>query len=218
LESSKRHCGAGIKKKISVTDESSTPAPEKSPENFSPSLPTPVTESKKENTPPPPPPPLSQSPSPETVKPKSTPKTLKLTDLLKTDKKQEEAQAAAEKVMSEVYTEKQLRDAWEEFAAKRKHLQAEYQMLSQAYELKDHQIIVTLLSPVHESMLNNIKMELAAFLKEKVKNTSISITGVLTESDDKKVIYTNRDKFDYLAEKNPILKELKDRLGLDTDF
>jgi hypothetical protein len=34
----------------------------------------------------------------------------------------------------------------------------------------------------------------------------------------KKVIYTSREKFDYLVEKNPVLKELKDRLGLDTDF
>jgi DNA polymerase-3 subunit gamma/tau len=152
------------------------------------------------------------------VKPKGIPKTLKLTDLLKTEKKEDVKQAAAEKVMSEPYTEQQLRQAWDEFASTRKHLQAESQMLSQAYEVKDHQIVVTLLSPVHETMLNNIKMELAAFLRDKVKNTSIQVTGLLTASDDKKVIYTNRDKFDYLAEKNPILKELKDRLGLDTDF
>lgn len=120
--------------------------------------------------------------------------------------------------MSEPYTEQQLRNAWDEFASKRKHLQAEFQLLSQPYQVKDHKIEVTLLSPVHETMLNNIKMELAAFLKEKLKNTFIQVSGVLTTSDDKKVMYTNRDKFDYLAEKNPMLRELKDRLGLDTDF
>jgi DNA polymerase-3 subunit gamma/tau len=161
---------------------------------------------------------LPPPPSSEPVKPKGTPKTLKLTDLLKTDKKEDAKQAAVEKVMSESYTEQQLRQAWDEFAGTRKHLQAESQMLSQAYEIKDHLIVVTLLSPVHETMLNNIKLELAAFLRDKVKNTAIQVTGLLTTSDDKKVIYTNRDKFDYLAEKNPILKELKDRLGLDTDF
>ncbi|HEY0743241.1 MAG TPA: hypothetical protein VGD40_17355, partial [Chryseosolibacter sp.] len=59
---------------------------------------------------------------------------------------------------------------------------------------------------------------LAGFLREKLRNSNIQVTGVLTQSDDKKIIYTNRDKFDYLADKNPILKELKDRLGLDTDF
>jgi DNA polymerase-3 subunit gamma/tau len=91
-------------------------------------------------------------------------------------------------------------------------------MLTQAYEVRDKHIIVNLLSPVHETMLNNIKIELTSFLREKLKNYSIQVSGHLTASDDKKVIYTNRDKFDYLADKNPILKELKDRLGLDTDF
>lgn len=91
-------------------------------------------------------------------------------------------------------------------------------MLSQPYELQGKQIIVNLLSPVHETMLNAIKVELAGFLREKLRNSLIQVTGQLTVSDDKKVIYTNRDKFDYLVEKNPMLKELKDRLGLDTDF
>lgn len=71
---------------------------------------------------------------------------------------------------------------------------------------------------MHETMLNNMKVELTAFLREELKNTSLQVTGELSASEDKKVIYTNREKFDYLADKNPILKELKDRLGLDTDF
>lgn len=91
-------------------------------------------------------------------------------------------------------------------------------MLTQPFTLRGNQVVVSLLSPVHETMLDNIKIELASFLREKLKNSSIQISGELTATDDKKVIYTNRDKFDYLAEKNPILKELKDRLGLDTDF
>jgi hypothetical protein len=32
------------------------------------------------------------------------------------------------------------------------------------------------------------------------------------------MLYTPRDKFEYLLEKNPILKKLRDRLGLDPDF
>jgi DNA polymerase-3 subunit gamma/tau len=32
------------------------------------------------------------------------------------------------------------------------------------------------------------------------------------------MLYTSREKFDYLVEKNPVLKELKEKLGLDTDF
>lgn len=121
--------------------------------------------------------------------------------------------------MNEPYTEEQLRAAWDEFAATRKKYQAEFQMLSQPYKLLDGKhIVVSLLSPVHETMLNAIKIDLTAFVREKLRNTSIQVSGELATSDEKKIIYTNRDKFDYLAEKNPILKEMKDRLGLDTDF
>lgn len=79
-------------------------------------------------------------------------------------------------------------------------------------------ITVDLLSPVHETMLNNIKSELVAFLRERLRNNTIQVTGQLQTEQDKKIIYTNREKFDFLVEKNPMLKELKDRLGLDTDF
>jgi hypothetical protein len=116
------------------------------------------------------------------------------------------------------YTQEQLRSAWDQFAEQRKKFQAEYQMLSQPYVVKDHQIIVTLLSSVHETMLNNIKSDITAFIREKLKNSLIQVTGELQHHDEKKLMYTNREKFDYLAEKNPSLKELKDRLGLDTDF
>jgi hypothetical protein len=93
-------------------------------------------------------------------------------------------------------------------------------MLSQPYELRGTQVVVTLLSPVHETMLNGVKMEIAAFLRERLKNSTITVTGELKASadDGRKVYYTARDKFDYLTGKNPVIKELKDRLGLDTDF
>lgn len=144
---------------------------------------------------------------------------MKLTSLLKAETKVDDKQnSPTEKVLNEPYTEEQLREAWMEFAEQRRKFQAEFQMLSQPYKRHQHQITVSLLSPVHETMLNNIKSDLTAFVREKLKNTFIQVAGEMVASDDKKVIYTNRDKFDYLVERNPILKELKDRLGLDTDF
>lgn len=148
-------------------------------------------------------------------------RTVKLTDLLKTGPKPEEQgqETATKKQDDQPFTEEQLRAAWNEYTEQRKKFQAEFQMLNQPYELRGKQIVVTLLSPVHETMLNNIKVEMASFLRERLKNNTITIIGELIKSEDqKKVIYTNREKFDYLAEKNPLLRELKDRLGLDTDF
>jgi DNA polymerase-3 subunit gamma/tau len=71
---------------------------------------------------------------------------------------------------------------------------------------------------VQETMLNNQRSELITFLREKLKNNSIMVVGEFREAEQRKVIYTNREKFDYLVAKNPMLRELKDRLGLDTDF
>ena len=38
------------------------------------------------------------------------------------------------------------------------------------------------------------------------------------QQQSKKIAYTNKEKFEHLAEKNPLLKELKEKLGLDPDF
>jgi len=143
-----------------------------------------------------------------------------LTDLLKTQVKKEEQQGDGPvKIEDNAFTEEQLRNAWNEFAEQRRKFQAEFQMLSQPYAVREKQIVVTLLSPVHETMLNSIKSEITAHLRERLKNNLITVTGELLEGpDERKVMYTNREKFDYLAEKNPLLRELKNRLGLDTDF
>lgn len=92
-------------------------------------------------------------------------------------------------------------------------------MLLQPYTVESHLITVSLLSPIHETMLDGIKVDLTTFLREKLGNHNIQVAGKVIEPEDpRKVIYTSREKFDFLAEKNPALKELKDRLGLDTDF
>lgn len=107
---------------------------------------------------------------------------------------------------------------WNDFAEQRKKFQAEYQLLSQPFELREKQVTVHLHNNVQEMLLNNLRTELGAFLREKLKNNAVTLVGMLVELEDKKVIYTPREKFDYLLERNPLLKELKDRLGLDTDF
>ena len=156
----------------------------------------------------------------ETSKIKSTPRTPQLASLLKGESKAETKNSGGtwETSFAEPVTETRLREVWNTFAEQRKRFQAEYQLLSQPYRLEGGVITVDLLSPVHETMLDNIKNELIAFLREQLRNNTIQVTGEMQRNEEKKIIYTNREKFDYLVEKNPMLRELKDRLGLDTDF
>jgi hypothetical protein len=151
---------------------------------------------------------------------KDAPKTtVKLTNLLKVEpKKEQSAEQQVKQEPDQPYTPEQLQKAWNEFAELRKKFQAEYQLLSQTYETDGGKITIPLHNPVQEMMLSNIRVDLTTFLRDKLKNQSINVVGELREADQRKVIYTNREKFDYLVAKNPMLKEFKDRLGLDTDF
>lgn len=108
--------------------------------------------------------------------------------------------------------------AWAEFAESRKLYKAEYQLLTQEITLQDTTIILHLHNPVQETLLSDLKSNIVDFIREKLKNYSLQVTGELQFNDDKKVIYTNREKFDHLAKKNPNLTLLKERLGLDPDF
>jgi DNA polymerase-3 subunit gamma/tau len=111
-----------------------------------------------------------------------------------------------------------LAKVWEEFAEQRKGQVAEYQLLKGDIRLDQNQVLLTLNNPIQEPLLLGIRTSLIGFLREKLGNNALSVSGVLEQTGQKKVIYTNKEKFEHLAEKYPVLKDLKERFGLDTDF
>ena len=152
---------------------------------------------------------------------KTASRTPKLSDLLKGDPSQNAVNTKPEEVVistREPFTPEQLHKVWTEFAEQRKKFQVEYQLLMQPYTLKEQQVTVMLYNHVQESSLNSIRGELGAYLREQLRNGAIQVLSeFVKEGEAKKIIYTNREKFDYLLEKNPILRELKERLNLDPD-
>ena len=145
--------------------------------------------------------------------------TIKLTDFLKGKTVETASQAAESKVdLIESFTAEQLHLVWTDFSEQRKKFQAEYQLLSQPYEIRGSQIIIHLLSTVQETLLSNFRSDLIAYLRTNLKNNTILVAGELKEAEEKQMLYTPRDKFDYLLEKNPLLQAMRDRLGLDPDF
>jgi len=146
--------------------------------------------------------------------------TVKLNDLLKVKRSSEQATQVLEARVeaNEPFTPEQLHLAWMDFAEQRKKFQAEYHLLIQPTEIRGNQIVIQLLSTVQETMLNNFKSDLITYLRENLRNNSILVVGELRETEEKQMRYTPRDKFEYLLEKNPMLKSLRDRLGLDPDF
>ncbi len=68
--------------------------------------------------------------------------------------------------------------------------------------------------------INNNKRHILGALRTRLKNKVVDLTVKIAK--DKSTIdhrpYTNKDKFEYLAKKNPALKLLKDKLDLDYDI
>jgi hypothetical protein len=161
---------------------------------------------------------------PPTLEPRTRTASLtpKLSDILKGNAGQNTTSAKPEEVVisaREPFTPEQLHKVWLDFAEQRRKFQVEYQLLLQPYTLNESQVTVMLYNHVQESSLNSIRAELGAYLREQLRNGSIQVMSeFVKEGESKKIIYTNREKFDYLVEKNPVLRELKDRLGLDVDF
>jgi DNA polymerase-3 subunit gamma/tau len=111
-----------------------------------------------------------------------------------------------------------LKKIWAEFAELRRNQVAEYQLLKRDFTYEDNKIVVTLNNAIEEPFLQNMRTSLIAYLRDKLSNHSIMVTGVLREIENNRpMIYTNQERFSYLLEKNPILKELKERFGLDPD-
>lgn len=55
-------------------------------------------------------------------------------------------------------------------------------------------------------------------LRTQFNNGKIKLVTEVEKFEEKKLIYTNSEKFDYLAEKYPELRKMKQKLDLDTDF
>lgn len=63
-----------------------------------------------------------------------------------------------------------------------------------------------------------LQQELLTYLRTTLNNRRIQLITEVEKVENKKMIYTNSEKFEFLAEKYPNLRELKMRLDLDTDF
>jgi DNA polymerase III subunit gamma/tau len=108
--------------------------------------------------------------------------------------------------------------AWHQFAETRKNQVAEYHLLSRGYELKQSKLIIELANPVEEPLLAGFKTDLTSFLREAVGNNTIHVVGHHKEITTQKMAYTNKEKFEAMAEKNPVLLQLREKFGLDPDF
>lgn len=95
---------------------------------------------------------------------------------------------------------------------------AEYHLLQREFRFSNNVITLLLENPVEEPLLLSLKADLLTFLREKLNNSTLQIESVLETIQTKRIVYTNKEKLEHLIEKNPLLKDLQERMGLDPDF
>jgi hypothetical protein len=122
---------------------------------------------------------------------------------------------------SKDFTQKQLKETWQAFAEKKKVYQATYHLLTQGFEFHDNKVIVHLHNHFQETLLDEIRLELLTFLRESLQNDNIQLGGevkILTDEDKSHLYMNDKERLNIMIKKNPLVKELKDKFGLDTDF
>lgn len=141
-----------------------------------------------------------------------------MNSIFKPKEQVEEKKQTIETHESRPLTDEEIRKAWSEYADLKKNQVAEFHLLSRQVDINGPIVTVALANTVEEPLLQSITTDLLTYLRNRLKNPTIQIESVLKTEQVKRIAYTAKEKFDLLAEKNPALRELRDRMGLDTDF
>ncbi|QJD80268.1 DNA polymerase III subunit gamma/tau [Spirosoma rhododendri] len=79
-------------------------------------------------------------------------------------------------------------------------------------------ISLTLDNTLQVGYLTDIKPELMMYLREQLQNSQIQLEHTVTVQETKKMIYSSQDKYNFMANKNPALHELRQALNLEVDY
>ena len=85
-------------------------------------------------------------------------------------------------------------------------------------ELVDFTIQVALDNDPQMDALQGMRYDLLGYLKSRFNAPKLEINARVAPHEVNRLPYTPAEKFNYMAEKNPYLLQLKQALGLDVDF
>jgi len=123
--------------------------------------------------------------------------------------------------IASVFSQELLNLHWDEYAETLKldfpHL---YSMLKKHRPvlMEEFRIDFSIDNRLLEEELNEKKGELLGYLKKELNNYKITLQTRISEADKNFKPYTDKEKFEKMAEKNPALRKLKDELDLEIEF
>ncbi len=85
--------------------------------------------------------------------------------------------------------------------------------------LDNYVISISIENPLQYDEIFRYKNEITLFLRKELRNDQVSIKTELIEGvKETRRPYTDNEKFDFIADKAPVLKIMKDQLGLELDM
>ena len=115
-----------------------------------------------------------------------------------------------------------LQRVWREMAEERRARErmSEYTLLNRAVAAgPDHRIELTVDNPIQEDQFNEMRTDFLVELRRRTGHPRLNVVPVVAQAaPTARKLYTANDKFEYLAERFPALREAKQRLGLEADF
>ena len=113
-------------------------------------------------------------------------------------------------------TQKEIADIWHEYVDKQEN-KGRYNIASilriSEPEFKDNTITYSVPNNTAEIEVEQEKQQLILFIRRKL-NSRINISLKIDKSIDKKVAYTNKEKYELLKKKNPIIEDLRNQFKL----
>jgi len=77
---------------------------------------------------------------------------------------------------------------------------------------------IVLSTDIERKFLKAEETEIVQFLRKELGARLLTFSIAVKEADARQKLYTDKEKFNYLAEKHPLLLKLKEKLFLETDF
>jgi len=140
----------------------------------------------------------------------------------KQEEAKDEAQVPEAAKRETLFDQEALDVAWKLFADVRAKLNmgdAEKLVLNRSLQKRDgNEVQIQLHSQLEMSILEKVEPDLVQFLRKTLTNDHVYLTKAVQEQVEKQMLYTAKDKYEYMVEQNPALKELKEKLGLDFEY
>ncbi len=116
------------------------------------------------------------------------------------------------------FTAEEMDTAWQQFLNSGNFQSLDQEVLKNPYQLEGNKVTVTIPNEALVSGFEKFRGDLLQHLRNTLKNDHIALQSKVVEVAKEKMLYTDREKFEFLKSKYPALKDLQDKLGLDPEF